>query len=215
MSFARNRYEFNDNEDSYQARARSAQPRMSMYERERTDRSRYQRDRGRRMDDERYNYYSDPEISLSDDDDLDDLSESEPDWETYARRPVRLGRVHVICSYILIFPKFSNTQESDENMSTPNLRIDTDDFAPKRGRNRSRGPVIEEVITDVHYDETMRDEYEYQPHHSHRYESYDELHSMRVPRSRGRPYERGSYEGGQLRIESEEQANSRVYESGK
>ncbi len=210
-----NQYEFNDNERSYRTRPRSAQPCMNMYERERTERSRYHRDEKRRIGDERYNYYSDPEISLSDDDDLDDLSESESDWETYARRPVRLGRVLFICSYMLIFLECRSTQESDEMSLRQTYGSDIDDFAPRRGRNRSRGPVINNVIIDDHYDETVRDEYEYQPRYNHRYETYDELPSMRVPWSRGRSYERPSYEGGQLRIESEEQVNSRIYESGK
>jgi hypothetical protein len=109
-----NQFVYSNNERFYQTRARSAQPRMSTYERERTERSRYHRDEKRRIEDERYNYYSDPEISLSDDEDLGNLSESESDRETYARRPVRLGPVLFICSYMLIFLERRSTQESDE-----------------------------------------------------------------------------------------------------
>jgi hypothetical protein len=89
------------------------------------------------------------------------------------------------------------------------------DYQPRTARNISRG----------------REEF------SHGYGLYDELPSIRLPRSgsRGRlfreppveerfyerpsfrepSYEWPSYNGGQLQIENEEQVNSRIYESGK
>jgi hypothetical protein len=141
------------------------------------------------------------------------------------------------------------------NVSTPNLRVVVDNFVGGRGRGRSRSPVIVERL----YDETVEedwDNFDYQPRaarnirrgreeFSHGYGLYDELPSIRLPRS-GSPerlfreppyeqreyvrpsfrgpshdspyeisYERPSYEGGQLQIENEERVNSRIYESGK
>ena len=66
-----------------------------MFKRESTERFRpyeriYVRDEKRRMENERFNYHSEPEVSFGDDDDLDDFSEYESDWEAYdERRPVR------------------------------------------------------------------------------------------------------------------------------
>jgi len=68
-----------------------------MFERESAERFRpyertYARDEKRRMENERFNYHSEPEVSFSDDDDLDDFSEYESDWEAYDEgRPVRLN----------------------------------------------------------------------------------------------------------------------------
>jgi hypothetical protein len=147
--------------------------------------------------------------------------------------------------------------------------VESGNFIGGRGRSRSRGPVIVENL----YDETVREEFDYQPRaarnisrgreeYHHGYGLYDELPSIRLPRSGsrgrlfgepsyeepfyegpsfrgpsyerpsyeipsyeiplfdgpsfGRPsYERPSYGGYQLQIESEDQVNSRIYESGK
>jgi hypothetical protein len=133
------------------------------------------------------------------------------------------------------------------NVSTPNLRVVVDNFVGGRGRSRSRSPVIVERL----YDETVEedfDDFDYRPRAArnisrgreeffHGYGLYDELPSMRLPRSgsrerifreppyeereyvrslfRGPSYELPSYEGGQLQIENEERVNSRIYESGK
>jgi hypothetical protein len=130
------------------------------------------------------------------------------------------------------------------NVSTPNLRAGFDNFVGGRGRSRSRSPVI----VDRLYYETAGEDFDYQPRAArnisrgreefrHGYGLYDELPSIRLPRSgsRGRLfreppveerfYERPSfrapsyewppYNGGQLQIENEEQVNSRIYESGK
>jgi hypothetical protein len=53
----------------------------------------YSRDEKRRMENERFDYHSEPEISSSDDDDdLDRFSGYGSDWEAYdERRPVRLN----------------------------------------------------------------------------------------------------------------------------
>ena len=63
-----NHCRFDDNERSYRMRARS-QPRM--FERESAERFRpyertYARDEKRRMENERFNYHSEPEVSFSD-----------------------------------------------------------------------------------------------------------------------------------------------------
>jgi len=89
---------FDDSERSYQVRATSQPP---MFRRERSaERFRpyertYARDEERRMENERFDYHSEPEIISSynddDDDDSDRFSGYEPDWEVYdERRPVRL-----------------------------------------------------------------------------------------------------------------------------
>jgi hypothetical protein len=68
-----------------------------MFERESAERFRpyertYSRDEKWRMENERFDYNSEPEILSSDDDDLDDFSGYKPDWEVYdERRPVRLN----------------------------------------------------------------------------------------------------------------------------
>ena len=55
----------------------------------------YPRDETRRMENERFDYHSEPEIFYSDDSDDDDLhhlSGYKSDWEAYdERRPVRLN----------------------------------------------------------------------------------------------------------------------------
>jgi len=143
------------------------------------------------------------------------------------------------------------------------LRGAAGNFIGGRDHSRSRGPVI----IDDFYDDTMREEFDYQPRTArkishgreelpHEYGLYDEFPSIRLPhsRSRGRlfgesyeeplyerpsfrdpsyeeysyevppsddlsfgrhSYEQPSYEDDQLRIMSEEQVNSGIYESGK
>jgi hypothetical protein len=87
--------------------------------------------------------------------------------------------------------------------------VQNDKFVGGRGRSRSRGPIIVETL----YDETVREEFDYQPRaarnishgreeYHHGYGSYEELPSIRLPRpgSRGRSfgepfYERPSFRG--------------------
>jgi hypothetical protein len=95
-----NHYRFDDSERSYQARARSQPPifkRERSAERFRPYERTYSRDEKRRIENEMFDYYSEPEILSSyndDDDDDDNFSGSEPDWEIYdERRPVRLNRI--------------------------------------------------------------------------------------------------------------------------
>jgi hypothetical protein len=79
------------------------------------------------------------------------------------------------------------------NASTPNLRVGADNFVGGRGRSRSRSPVI----VDRLYDETVGEDFDYQPRAAHNisrgrqeftygYGSYDELPSIRLPRSGSR-----------------------------
>jgi hypothetical protein len=94
-----NHYEFDTTERSYRARARSQPPPPPMFTRESAERFRpyettyHSRDERRRMENERFDYHSEPEILSSDDDDddLNHFSGYKPDWEVYGeRRPVRL-----------------------------------------------------------------------------------------------------------------------------
>lgn len=81
-----------------------------MFERERVERFHpyertYARNEKRRMEDESFNYHSEPELSYSDgDDDLEDFFGDESDMEVYGkRRPVRLNQFLLMWSYVLIF----------------------------------------------------------------------------------------------------------------
>jgi hypothetical protein len=80
-----NHYQFDTAERSYRARTRSQPPvfRRESAERFRPYEQTFSRDEKRRMENERFDYHSEPEILFSDDDD---------DWEAYdERRPVRLN----------------------------------------------------------------------------------------------------------------------------
>jgi hypothetical protein len=91
-----NHHKFDTTERSYRVRMRSQPP---MITRESAERFRpyertYSRDEKRRVENERFDYYSEPEILSGDDydDDLDRFSGYNSDWEAYdERRPVRLN----------------------------------------------------------------------------------------------------------------------------